>query len=542
MKKNKLVLFSAILGMSLSMATGTIGAFADTVDNPGTVFLNDSENEVQMIPVRLHKKQFNSMPGTTINTGNEITEGAIGTAAGLNGVTFTAYNVTNAYYDNLEEQEDDDEGTAVDKALAHVQTLTPTETEGQVGEPVVTHKVGDDDGIADFNLPLFQQVDGEDRYAVYVFIEEAAENIESVAANLAVAFPIYNTDPEVEAGTLLETVHLYPKNVINKRSITVKKVATDNSAVAELNGTLFEVSRLVEEGDNTIEEFYLGYDLSTQSVIWGTETDTVKAVKFEIVNGSVTIEGLTSGTYTLKEVEDADGFEMTEQSQEITFSIDESGDIVTTDTDNVVEDGNTVGWPTDIVDLEHEAEENTIVVENRTLVDMTIEKIEQGTGNAISGAEFKIAKEIPDPEKSDGNNYLYKKSNPEPGEYDYKWASEFGTGEKTGYEEVVLDGYTTKEVTGLLAGTYYVHEVTPPKGFILPEGEAAYTAIKLYTGTAAEKNRVGIDLSKDIENLRQGALPSTGGSGIVIFLTMGSALMGGAIIMHRRNRKEAEEI
>lgn len=526
MKKNKLVLFSAILGMSLSMATGTIGAFADTGDNPGTVFLNDSENEVQMIPVRLHKKQFNSMPGTTINTGNEITEGAIGTAAGLNGVTFTAYNVTNAYYDNLETQEDDDEGTAVDKALAHVQTLTPTETEGQVGEPVVTHKVGDDDGIADFNLPLFQQVDGEDRYAVYVFIEEAAENIESVAANLAVAFPVRGlTDP---AGT----VHLYPKNVINERSITVKKVATDTRAENALDGVIFNVKK----GDN----YYKSYDESSQSVIWSANKSEAKP--FTISNGQVTIGGLTSGNYTLVETADTGIFEMTEQSQNIAFSIDESGDIVTTDdTGIVVEDGNTVGQPTDIVDLEHEAEENTIVVENRTLVDMTIEKIEQGTGNAISGAEFKIAKEIPDPEELDENNYLYRKLNPVDGEYDYKWADEFIGGDTTGYEEVVLDGYTTKEVTGLLAGTYYVHEVTAPKGFILPEGEAAYTAISLFE-EVEEGAVVGIDFEGEIENLRQGALPSTGGSGIVIFLTMGSALMGGAIIMHRRNRKEAEEI
>lgn len=530
MKKNKLVLFSAILGMSLSMATGTIGAFADTGDgNPSEAgAIVQAPSDQKNIPVTLHKKQF--APGDdlldplTPNTGNILTNG-IGAADGLNGVEFTAYNVTAEYYTKLAKT-----GVTVDAALAHVQGLTPDSTT-KVGAAVITETVDGEDGIAKFNLPLYQQVGTEYKYAVYVFVEkvaEGADNIESaVAANLAVAFPIRNLEDVDEDG--VGTVHLYPKNVINERSITVKKVATDTRAENALDGVIFNVKK----GDN----YYKSYDESSQSVIWSDNSADAKP--FTISNGQVTIGGLTSGNYTLVETAATGIFEMTEQSQNITFSIDESGDIVTTDTiNNVVEDGNTVGQPTDIVDLEHEAEENTIVVENRTLVDMTIEKIEEGTGNKISGAEFKIAKEL------GGDDYLYVKSDPVPGDgkYDYKWASEFTDDDTTGYEEVVLNGNTKKSVNGLLAGTYYVHEVTPPKGFILPTGNAAYTAIKLYTGTAADKNRVGINLSKKIENLRQGALPSTGSSGIVIFLTMGSALMGGAIIMYRRNRKEAEEI
>lgn len=523
MKKNKLVLFSAILGMSLSMATGTIGAFAETVDkNPGEAgAIVQAPSDQKDIPVTLHKKQFapedDLLAPLTPNTGNILTNG-IGAADGLNGVKFTAYNVTAEYYNKLKEN-----GVTVDDALVYVQSLTPDSTT-KVGAAVITETVDGEDGIAKFNLPLYQQVGTEYKYAVYVFIEEAADNIDSVAANLAVAFPIRNLEDVNEDGVGI--VHLYPKNVINERSIIVKKVATDTRAETALDGVIFNVKK----GDN----YYKSYDESSQSVEWSANSADAKS--FTISNGQVTIGGLTSGNYTLVEKAATGIFEMTEQSQNITFRIDESGDIVTTDdTGIVVEDGNTVGKPADIVDLDHEATKNTIVVENRTLVDMTIEKIEQGTGNAISGAEFKIAKEL------GGTDYLYKKSNPETGEYDYKWASEFGNEEKTGYVEVVLDGNTTKSVTGLLAGTYYVHEVTAPKGFILPEGEAAYTAISLFE-EVEEGAVVGIDFAGEIENLRKGALPSTGGSGIVIFLTMGSALMGGAIIMHRRNRKEAEEI
>lgn len=512
--------------MSLSMATGTIGAFAETVDkNPGEAgAIVQAPSDQKDIPVALHKKQFapedDLLAPLTPNTGNILTNG-IGAADGLNGVKFTAYNVTAEYYNKLKEN-----GVTVDDALVYVQSLTPDSTT-KVGAAVITETVDGEDGIAKFNLPLYQQVGTEYKYAVYVFIEEAADNIDSVAANLAVAFPIRNLEDVNEDGVGI--VHLYPKNVINERSITVKKVATDTRAEDALDDVIFNVKK----GEN----YYKSYDESSQSVEWSANSADAKS--FTISNGQVTIGGLTRGDYTLVETADTGIFEMTEQSQNIAFSIDESGDIVTTDdTGIVVEDGNTVGKPTDIVDLEHEAAENTIVVENRTLVDMTIEKIEQGTGNKISGAEFKIAKEL------GGDDYLYVKSDPVPGDgkYDYKWASEFTDDDTTGYEEVVLNGNTKKSVTGLLAGTYYVHEVTPPKGFILPTGNAAYTAIKLYTGTAADKNRVGINLSKKIENLRQGALPSTGGSGIVIFLTMGSALMGGAIIMYRRNRKEAEEI
>ena len=55
------------------------------------------------------------------------------------------------------------------------------------------------------------------------------------------------------------------------------------------------------------------------------------------------------------------------------------------------------------------------------------------------------------------------------------------------------------------------------------------------SGNTIEKGHVEI-----IKNVKKGILPSTGGTGIALFLTVGTLLMGGSYLWFRRSKDSAE--
>lgn len=552
MKKNKLVLFSAILGMSLSMATGTIGAFAETGggDSPSSGQIDQETEFNKTVKVTLHKKQYSEFPEDKIpNTGAIMSEFA--NVPGLNGVEFKVYDVSTEYYANLTNQTDtiDENGVvtkeATQKALEYVQGLIMPDTTEAVAVGTTNTNPNDDDekGVVTFaSLPLYSgnATDGY-KYAVYLFVETTQEHI--TAQPLAIAFPI--EDDETPG------LDLYPKNEVQNRVINLQKVTTDGTAGKELEGIAFQLTKV----ENGVTKYYNGKDDDTGKAKWADAATNAIVIDED---GIVQLEGLQSGTYTLQETDDKERIKRTAESQAITVIIGKNGDIVeqsktdpnvwVTDTDGIVkEDGNILGIPKANINLPHteKAAINKIVVENRVLANLSFDKIERGTENPVAGATFKITKggfNKDGVETKDATNTLYvKESGIRVGEYQYAWKSELATlseTEQANYKEVILDGETASsyKVEGLLAGTYYVWETKAAKGYITPTGASAYKSIDLFADSKA-KDGDGV-----IKNMPKGALPSTGGSGIVIFLTMGSALMGGAIIMHRRNRKEAEEI
>src|SRR5699024_4352736 len=72
----------------------------------------------------------------------------------------------------------------------------------------VTQTAGNEDGIANFQLPI---KDNQGRDSVYLFEEvKAPEIVKEKAANLVVALPINDADNQE-----LATIHLYPKNEEN---------------------------------------------------------------------------------------------------------------------------------------------------------------------------------------------------------------------------------------------------------------------------------------------------------------------------------------
>ncbi len=102
--------------------------------------------------------------------------------------------------------------------------------------------------------------------------------------------------------------------------------------------------------------------------------------------------------------------------------------------------------------------------------------------------------------------------------------SDAGLKNKVGSIKTETDGYD--RISGLKAGTYYIKEVTAPTGYALLSGtlEVEITNDNSDTGTLA-----GYHL-ESIPNTKIGSLPSTGGIGAILYLTLGIGLMVGAVV------------
>ena len=164
--------------------------------------------EVDSVTIHLHKLvyDFGEMPvheeDLIENTGNEIKLSM--DLEPLAGVTFSVFDVTDAFYSALEE--------AIVNAPENNQDYDPAEIAIEAvkvnpadGINPLTTRTTSFTGTAVFNLPA--KSGGRD--AVYMFHEESRPNgILRGSANIVITLPAF--DPI--DGDLLEVLHLYPKN------------------------------------------------------------------------------------------------------------------------------------------------------------------------------------------------------------------------------------------------------------------------------------------------------------------------------------------
>lgn len=510
--KKKLITIIALFGMLLTVAVGAASAHAEGSD-PG---IDPVPDPVETVDFQLHKKHYTKEQTAKANTGLEDLDFG-GTP--LKGVTFNVYNVSAKYYELVT-------GTETTDAITYLADETkfpilPT----AAADPQTTDK----DGLATFaGLP--KKTDG--RYSVYMFVETMKNNFAPTgnSKRLVVTLPVYATiddqetdeeDKEDKEETELPVIHLYPKNLINNYSVSLKKVGTDTDEAIE--DAKFTLERAKGDG----AEYYHSFDGQSQEVTWSaTET------RFD---GNTTFTGLVPGTYTLREVVAATGYHITTNALETTFTIASDGTMTGMGMP-VVEDTNENGIPLNVVDLDHEAEDNQIVVENRKLTSFTFEKYDVATEKALAGATFYVAYD-----KTSGK-YLYEKATDEDTtEYLYEWFTdaESEVAGEDGYTRVTLDGFNKNTVSGILPGTYYLYEAVTPPGYVTPTDP--YTEVNTF-----ERDDTGtrVTAPKDIRigNVRKGALPSTGRNGIAMFIIVGGVVMAGALIVFRRTRGNQEQV
>lgn len=245
---------------------GAMGAYAEGTEEPAS-----SQN------VKIHKMAYeNKLPEEVQNDGG-IMEDFEGTP--LAGAGFTAYDVTNVYWAAYEEATGNHaakETAAVAAALkADLTGVTP------VGEEGVTEA----DGTADFDdLDI---VSG-DKNAVYRFVETTmpAGVVASKSADVILGLPVYAED-----GELRETVHVYPKNVIEDVDLGFTKYGVDEEGeIAALPGAKFTLK-------NSAGAYYKEGAFTATADTAGVLTSNE--------NGVVSVDGLllTPGDYTFTEVD-----------------------------------------------------------------------------------------------------------------------------------------------------------------------------------------------------------------------------------------------
>lgn len=187
----------------LFMATTTVlTAMSGGLAGVGTTFADEGNNssrmrtELKKVDVTLNKVEALNRDGLTPNTGLEMPE--FEAMEKLPGAKFAYYDITDAYYDKL----DDYNGNHSDL----IQAITANHEDWMRGMPGETGPT-DDDGKTTVTLPASDEF-GFGK--VYLIVETQRPDNVMPSVPMVLALPI--TTGEDEDKTELEDIQLYPKN------------------------------------------------------------------------------------------------------------------------------------------------------------------------------------------------------------------------------------------------------------------------------------------------------------------------------------------
>lgn len=223
MKKQKIVGIITMLVMVLS------GLLALAGGTPASAATTQS--------VTIHKLQFENMPESIPNTGDEMT---FKDSEPLAGAGFTAYDVTAEYWVAYANAEGDDTAKKAAGLAA--------------AEAVNTGEITDKNRIFDFGLTgdagtatLALPTTSGNKKAIYKFVETTtpAGVNQTISASFVLGLPIYNED-----NTLKTPVHVYPKNEVKTLNLGFTKYGVDVAGVATtLDGAQFVLKEKTAAGD-----------------------------------------------------------------------------------------------------------------------------------------------------------------------------------------------------------------------------------------------------------------------------------------------------
>ena len=489
-----------------------------------------SAADAEKVSITLHKVK--DYTGEITNTG-EIVNGEYNF---LPGITFNAYDVTTEYYAAYDVSvETKTVSEAITDAVAAVKGVAGVAPSGKDAVGTQTTAA---DGSATFSL----NAKSGTRDAVYLFVEQASDDVKTIADNLVVSLPIYKQNTN---DTVLTNIHLYPKNITKEipfdKEITNKKNSkkqTDFSIGQTIN------YKLTATIPANIAETKLVNDESQNVYNFFQFVDTFKTSQLTFINEaspySVTVAGETTLTltqgidYTVKVAKDdvkltttvttaltEAGIDKlaTHANKEISFNYQmkiNSLDYIDTDIVNTAKatfghDGEN-GWKKDTKE-----DSETVKTGGYKFVKVDV----NNNNKTLEGAGFVVR-------KSTAADAEYFVATADGGQ----WVTETDKAKATVYtttENGIVD------VKGLEYGTYQLQEITAPTGYALPTGLAAYTQFVVtdnsYTTTSTTHLK--------IVNTPKGFLPSTGGAGIILFVALGVAMVGLAGVYFTSRRKDA---
>ena len=474
---------------------------------------NVSADSTDTVNVTLHKRVFNEgqVPANKTNTG-DVDSSFGGTP--LAGVTFTAYDVTEHYLALRKGGQTAEEATqavqkdAVDKAPSYA---------NQVGQDVTK---GADGTVTFSNLA---SKDG-DKDKVYLFVEtNSPTDITQKADPIVLALPIYKTGSASEINT---NIHVYPKN---EKSTAITKDLNDKSKTA-LEVTL---------GDSKVYNATFGQTFGYQlqiAVPWNiADKSTFNVVDTPNLGidddaSTVQVAGLTKGTDYKVEASAAND----QNGKGFKINFDTSTAAVKAAAGNKLT-------------ITYDATLTNAAVPDKALNNKATLNIDNGTGvtsTPTQGPEIYTG----------GINFVKKdkQSLKTLAKAEFQLVKLNANGDKVAYATQASDGsynwgttadgattYTSDSKGAIsLKGLEYSTKLSDGQSYALvetkaPEGYALLTAPVKFTVTQGS-----FGASQLITNIKKGILPSTGGSGIYLFLIIGALMMGAAYLWNKRNKKE----
>ncbi|HFI0529507.1 TPA: SpaH/EbpB family LPXTG-anchored major pilin [Streptococcus suis] len=496
-----------------------------------------SAADAEKVSITLHKVK-DYAGGTITNTG-EILPGAFNF---LPGITFDAYDVTTEYYATYDASvATKTVSEAIKDAVAAVQGTAGVAPSGKTAVDTQTTAA---DGSATFSL----NAKSDTRDAVYLFVEQASNGVETIADNLVVSLPIYKQNTN---DTVLKEIHLYPKNITKEilfdKAITSKNgddKKTDFSigqiidyklkttipadiAATKLNKDgeakkLYNVFQFVDTFQTdqlTFIENTTSYSVTVTDGTTGTTLTTLTSTDDYTVNVAT-----DAGTTTVTTALTAAGIDKlaTLANKEISFDYQmkiNSLEYIDTPIVNTAKAifGNDGKTGLDTWNDETKPDTETVKTGGYKFVKVDV----NNNKKTLAGAEFVVRES-----KEAGAKYF--KATAEGAQWvdTYEDATKYTTG---------TDGIV--DVKGLEYGTYQLQETKAPEGYALPTGTAAYTEFVVTENSYKTTSEAGKQLK--IVNTPKGFLPSTGGAGIILFVALGAAMVGLAGVYFTSRRKDA---
>ncbi|MEO1782134.1 SpaH/EbpB family LPXTG-anchored major pilin [Enterococcus diestrammenae] len=484
------------------------------------------------VSITLHKVKDYDADGTITNTGEILDEDF----DFLPGITFDAYDVTTEYYAAYDESvATKTVSEAISDAVVAVRGeagVTP------VGKSAVDTKTTTADGSATFEL----NPKSGTRDAVYLFVEQASDGVETIADNLVVSLPIYkqNTDE------VLTDIHLYPKNTTKDipfdKEITSQKNSakqTDFSIGQTINYQLkttipadIAATRLVNDNDQA-QKLYNVFQF----------VDTFQSEQLSFINDAATFSVAVADGVTLTNDDD--------YTVMVTVATDKGTTTVTTALTAAGID-KLAAFANKEISFDYQMKINSLEYIDTDIVNTAkaifgndgttdIDKWEKETppdSETVKTGGYKFVKvDVNNKAKTlEGAEFFVRKSTAADAEYFVATAD--GGVWTTKKSEATK--YTTKtngivDVKGLEYGTYQLQEITPPTGYALPTGPAAYTEFVVDENSYTTNSTT----PPKIVNTPKGFLPSTGGAGIILFVALGVAMVGLAGVYFTSRRKVA---
>jgi fimbrial isopeptide formation D2 family protein/LPXTG-motif cell wall-anchored protein len=258
--------------------------------------------------VTLHKYAFNTseLPDITNDGSDQSKSGQLTNAEPLEGITFKFYDVTTDYYALLKS---DDAKKAVQDSPNDYTSVADYATKTIQANKALTYSTAEKlvqtdnnttNEIGEITNKLPTTSNGEN--AVYLIVEEAdtTGKIASTSANLVVSLPFYDKNNKP-----LDTVNLYPKNVLNEVNLKFTKFGVvDNTVDKGLDGAVFYLKKS-EKNDKDEYEYVSNGSTSAGQVKYTTEIENAKT--FTSINGGKVETGdlaLANGKYTFEEKAD----------------------------------------------------------------------------------------------------------------------------------------------------------------------------------------------------------------------------------------------